>query len=35
MTEWISVKDRLPEASKLVLVCEVAYGSIYIGVQTT
>ena len=29
--EWISVKDRLPEASKLVLVCEVAYGSIYIA----
>lgn len=28
---WISVKDRLPQASKLVLVCEAAYGSIYIA----
>lgn len=29
--EWISVKDRLPEANKPVLVCEVAYDSISIA----
>lgn len=31
MSDWINVKDELPEANKLVLVCEAAYDSISIA----